>query len=1058
MSKTYKVLSNTEHVLARPGMYVGSVSETVSEQWVFLEDRFSRKQVCYVPALYKLFDEAISNAYDASVEDETLKSIKVCVDETTMNFVNDGKAIPVLPFEEGSSKMIPEVIFGQLHSGSNFDDTKDRHTAGMNGLGIKLANIFSTEFKVDVCDGSKRFVQVFTNNMSVAMPPKITSKSGKPYVSITFIPDLPRFGLERITKEHIELFHRRACDIAALSRPSVTVTFNKERLKIKDFPKYSAQFGAEQAVSFSNKDWDVVVCKSPSGGFKHHSFVNSVATTLGGTHVDVVANRFASEIVSLFDKRCKKQAGSVKPFAVKDKLFLLVSAKVSRPTFSSQTKEQLVTPVRGLPTFPPLEEKVVTKLFKALEGDLMTEAEIKGRKELSKTDGSSRKSRVRIDKLEDAPFAGTAKGEQCTLIVCEGDSAKTMVMSGLASVDRRFYGVFPLKGKLLNTRDASVTQIANNAEITHLKQILGLKTGVRYDSLKPLRYGKLLILGDQDLDGLHIRGLLCNWLDHGWPELFGLGFAAYMFTPIVKATKGSKTINYYSQVDFDADYKKGRLSGYKVKYYKGLGTSTSQDAREYFKQISQQTVRYSVDDDTRESMDMAFRKARANDRKKWILENTGRNDFSTNNRLLTRFVHDELVQFSIYDNVRSIPCLMDGLKPSQRKILYALLSSPDQEIKVAQLAPRVAERTCYHHGENSLVSAIMGLAQDFVGSNQINLLLPKGQFGSRLQGGKDAASARYVFTRLNPMAKKLFSAQDTPLLRKEVSDGVEVEPSWYAPSLPMVLVNGAQGIGTGFSTAIPTYRVSDIKQAVLNCMEGKALPELTPYFEGFRGNILPVSEGKYETTGVWSREKGKVIVTELPLGVWTEDFKTSLDKKEFDFVNLSTEKEVRFEIKTDLSDSQLVKDLPLKNSLNATNMYLFDPHGRIKLYTSPQEIVKEYTQTRRSLYEKRRLHLIEEASREASILEHKMRFIQSVMDSSLVVFRKGRKEIVRQLENQKFPQVSGSWDMYLHVKVDEFCEERLEELRAKIASLQKSASWYGTQTANDLWKADLAAL
>merc|ERR1712154_400112 len=194
------------------------------------------------------------------------------------------------------------------------------------------------------------------------------------------------------------------------------------------------------------------------------------------------------------------------------------------------------------------------------------------------------------------------------------------------------------------------------------------------------------------------------------------------------------------------------------------------------------------------------------------------------------FVNKELVLFSNMDNERSIPSLVDGLKPGQRKVIYTCLKNnlSKKEIKVAQLAGKVAEQSAYHHGEASLMGTIINLAQNFVGSNNINLLQPIGQFGTRLSGGKDSASPRYIFTQLSPLARNVFNANDDAVLNYLLDDNQKIEPQWYIPIIPMVLVNGADGIGTGWMTKIPNYNPREIVQMIFDMLDGKNIEDLKP--------------------------------------------------------------------------------------------------------------------------------------------------------------------------------------------------------------------------------------
>ena len=398
----------------------------------------------------------------------------------------------------------------------------------------------------------------------------------------------------------------------------------------------------------------------------------------------------------------------------------------------------------------------------------------------------------------------------------EGDSAKSLAVSGLSVVGRDNFGVFPLRGKLLNVREASHSQIMANAEISAIKQILGLQQGKTYTDTSSLRYGHLMIMTDQDHDGSHIKGLIINFFDHFWPSLLKIpGFLLEFITPIVKATKGKgpnkREVSFFTIPEYETwKARNDNGKGWVLKYYKGLGTSTTEDAKKYFSDLGKHLKPFKVaNDDSRALIDMAFNKKKADDRKEWLraFEDGTFMDHSVDEIPIEDFVNKELILFSRADNVRSIPCAVDGFKPGQRKILFSCFKrNLKSEIKVAQLAGYVSEHSAYHHGEISLCMTIVNMAQVFVGSNNLNLLQPLGQFGTRLQGGKDAASPRYIFTNLSSLARTIFHPADDPLLNYLNDDGQSIEPEWYIPVIPMLLVNGGDGIGTGWSTGIPNYK------------------------------------------------------------------------------------------------------------------------------------------------------------------------------------------------------------------------------------------------------------
>ena len=447
----------------------------------------------------------------------------------------------------------------------------------------------------------------------------------------------------------------------------------------------------------------------------------------------------------------------------------------------------------------------------------------------------------------------------------------------------------PLRGKILNVRDATSKQLQENEEVMNIVRSVGLDFTQTYAdgiSNKGLRYGRVILMTDQDTDGSHIKGLVINLFEHFWPELlYKHGFLSYIATPLVKvrrAGKSSGVLSFFSLQEYDAwrrsegeftDQGAKNIQDYKVKYYKGLGTSTAGEAREYFSDTSKAFKSFfpgSIEA-SKDAIDLAFNKERAKDRRNWIdsiYESSAYINPLQNKITFEDFINKELIQFSFADNVRSIPSAIDGFKPAQRKVLFACFKKNlVNEMKVVQLAGYVAEQTAYHHGEASLHSTIINMAQDFVGSNNVPLLMPVGQFGTRSEGGKDFASPRYIFTQLSPLARLIFPAADDAQLTYSEEDGLVVEPTYYIPIIPTLLVNGTQGIGTGWSTFVPPHDILDVIKYTEALIEGKPPGfQLSPKLSGFQGTIIP-SKRSFESHGVIRRQgKTTVLITELPYG------------------------------------------------------------------------------------------------------------------------------------------------------------------------------------------------
>jgi DNA topoisomerase II len=921
-------------------------------------------------------------------------------------------------------------------------------TGGRNGYGAKLANVFSKLFRVTVENDGQRYTQEWRDNMSVRDAPVIVKAAASACgVRIDFVPDWERFGG---AGDFGALVEKRTWD-AALWCTKAKVTFNGAQLSVHDLEDYARRhLGPDVPVAKMHTGaFDIVVGHSTTGQFDQVSFVNGIATTKGGTHVERVASLVIAEILK--DKR----VASARPFQVRASLFVFVRATIINPTFTSQTKAECTSKITEL--IEPLKPKFIKDvLATGVLDDLLSLGAAKAERELKKTDGSKKVRITGVPKLDDANWAGTARSTECTLVITEGDSAKALAVAGLSVVGRDAYGVYPLRGKPRNVRDASAKQVADNAEFNDLKKILGLQHGKVYNSLRELRYGRLMIMTDADLDGSHIKGLVLNMFHVYWPSLIRLGFVVSMVTPVIKAGKQW----FFTEEAFRAA---GPTKG-AVKYYKGLGTSTSAEAKEYFGQIERLTVKFTPDATMDDSMVLAFAKSQADERKTWLRGHMaapppGVPYGSLNALGVTDFVHRDLACFSVEDIRRSIPHVADGLKPSQRKVIYACLKRGlTADMKVAQLSGYVAEQTAYHHGEASLQGTIINLAQNFVGTNNLNLLEPSGQFGTRLQGGKDHASARYIFTRLSPATAKIFDERDNAVLKHLVDDGQTVEPEYYAPVVPMILVNGGEGIGTGFSCYVPPFDPAVIAQNIKNALDGAPLVPMQPFFKGFTGKTT-AKAGAWVLEGTWTRVGDTVRVTELPPGKWIQDFKEHLD----DLVekgtitryeNHSTESTPDFRIVGELTDP--VKELGLAKTVHVSNMYLIGADGAVKKFASAEEILLDYMRIRHALYKKRKAHVLRELETEAHWLAEKARFITLVTAGALLVFRRTKAELDADMVAAGFSRAHAP--KMLDIKTSGYTAEEIARLVAKASAATREMEALRATSVSDMWKHNLSVL
>ena len=1105
----YKKKELSQQILDEPDTFVGGCD--LIEDLLPIIDKNNQiivKNVEYIPAVIKLFDEILVNARDQKVRlDESsdkkttipVSNIKVEYTDGTWSIYNDGNGIDVAehPTEKdnnGNKIWIPELILGNLLTSKNYNKS-GKTTGGKNGFGAKLVNLFSTNFKVETVDHIRKlkYVQTFNNNMTQKTKPKITNYKSKPYTKITWIIDFNRFHIKEYSDDMINLMIRRVYDIAGITDKSIHIYYNNEKLSIKSFDNYvDLYLNKENKVYEKIHDrWEISLSTSKNDRFEHYSFVNGIYTPKGGKHVDYISKQL---IVGINDYIKKKHKKTIPDNYIKNYIKLFINCIIEDPSFDSQSKERLITTQTKFGSKPIISDKFIKKICESLDlvDKVLSFTEFKENKNLKKNDGK-KKNKINVEKLDDANWAGTSKSNQTILILTEGDSAKTMAISGLSVVGRNKYGVFPLRGKVLNVKEASLKQINDNTELNNLIKILGLEYNKEYTNTDNLRYGKIMIMTDQDHDGSHIKALIMLMFETLWPSLLKLNYITSMITPIVKVSKGKQVNSFYTLKEYN-DWKSNTpdKNKYNIKYYKGLGTSTSNEAKEYFKNIN--CITYMFNENTIEKINLAFKKELSDNRKQWLY-NYNENvilDNIKSNVGIDEFIDKELIHFSNSDTKRSIGSVCDGLKPSQRKILYCCFKrNLTTEIKVAQLSGYVSEHSSYHHGEASLQSTIIAMAQTFIGSNNINLLKPNGQFGSRILGGKDSASPRYIHTELSDLIYKIYPKNDMELLEYLNDDGQTIEPKYYCPILPMVLINGMVGIGTGFSTNIPQYNPKDVIENIKNKLNNQKYKQISPWYLNFKGKIEQISKNKYITKGLYKIIKNKIEIYELPIGTWTNDYKLflnknlNLDKKHkdkflLDYEDHSTDNEIKFilkvtpdfinNIKTYEKDNldSIEKKLKLFSYKTTTNLHLYNKENKIKKYKDIYEIIDDFYNVRYNLYIKRKQHILNKLNNDKSILDAKQKFINYVIDDKIVIYKNKLENIISLLKKYKFPYVkenkvvqnydNDSYKYLITIPIHHFTNEKIDELNKKIININETYEYLNNQTIKDMWINELNIL
>lgn len=1087
IEEKYLHLEHRDQILLRPDSTIGTI--ITEDRNLFVPDNLDdfnnikiiNKNIKYNPGFFKIIDEILTNASDHFIRTGKVKFIKVNVEKDNISVENDGPGIPVV-IHKKEKMYLPEMLFGNTFTSENYDDSMERTWGGRNGVGAKATNIFSKRFIINTSDGKKKYEQEFSENMSKKTKPIIVNNN-KNYTKITFYPDFKRFGLTDIDDETKSVIFRRCLDISVYCQ-GVKLHFNDKMIPVKNFKNYMEMFvdkGSELFTEKINDKWEIGISKSYDGGFNQVSMVNGISTYKGGTHVNYIMNQLTKNSQEILSKKYKNL--NIKTNDIKNNVFLFINSRIVNPMFDEQSKETLTNKING--DGPIISEKILKQFVNSqIVEDIIKLLHIKEQVDTKKEIG---KHRIKISKLDDAKKAGTKDSEKCILMLCEGDSASNQVISGLSEVDSSYFGIFPLRGKPLNVREVNLQKVRDNEEIKNIINILGLEFGKKYTDTTKLRYGKVVFFSDQDVDGAHIKGLLINMIDTFWPELLKLDFIYEFMTPIMKIYDDKKFVKYFYRLGDWIKYKNdNNTNKYHKKYLKGLGSIEDEEMKMFFKNINKHLIRFHYDkkENTEDLIDLIFRQKRSDERKEWMKDYSPDNliDKFTTKQTYDKFINSELMEWSMADNNRMIPNIMDGFKPVQRKILYIFHKENIKgEIKVTSLTGSLMKNLAYHNGDVSGNKAVISMAQNFVGSNNINLIIPKGNFGSRLKGGDNAASPRYIFTKLNELSNYIFKKEDLNILSYQNDDGSPIEPIYFVPIIPMILVNGASGIGSGYSSDIPSFNPKDVITYIQNKIKKKKNIEITPYYNNFKGTITIDSDNKrYISRGVLNKINNLTYeIKELPIWTWNDKYydfldELSEDKKDNkgklirksyirDWIKNGNDKDIDIKIffNNDTPNEffeDIWKNLKMESYIPFGNMHLFDSEGKMKKYKDQYEIIDDFMDVRLKYYTKRKEYQIQEMINDIKIHQNKIRFLKLVIDGEIIINKRGKELIDNDLDKNKFDRIDESYSYLLNMSISSFTKEKLQDLKEAYDKLRGNLKTLEQTGEETIWLEELSEL
>jgi DNA topoisomerase-2 len=1100
----FQELQELDWILHRPDSYVGSMDRNPRPMFCYninhpdlKERRIKLKTVTMPEALDSINCEIAGNAADNVLRSRNelgLDPIRIEMTMTDQTYCvkNYGACITVekKQFLEGI-QWIPTQVFTSLRTSSNYDDSKVRMYVGKNGLGAKLTAIFSKEVYFECADPGHGVVlkQHVSNNRRTIHPPEFVQLStGQPgYTLYQFQPDFQRFGCIGYDQECLEVTAAHAVEIAYARK--IPVVFNGTTIKIdklSELVKYFFPTSRSNSIEYvdPNGVYEICIVDTPNEAVSL-SLVNGMITRDGGVHVDEAFHVIVDRVKEILGKSLDSSGVQITKRDFVNHVSMFLSVNVDKPKYKSQTKSYLSGPTPKI-SIPDELLKTIRK-WKLVE-QIYLSIEQRMKNKIKKSEAENRRdSKVKGGGVFERNFTSGVDVAQTIGIMVEGESAGAYgeVFVGLVPGRRGkdYFGQLPLHGKIPNAINNDFIQIAENKDIKQIKKFYGIEEDMDYmipQNRKRLKYGKALAITDPDTDGKHILGLILLLFMTKYMTLVVSGFLNFMRVPILRIKKGSHKWSFYTY----QSYLKWRdhmiASGanpddksFDYNYFKGLGTSEKDDIREDFE--AQRIVTFTLDQDGIQNTLMAFHKTKREERKLWI-GNWIHNYIETIDVEpyvyfpITTFIIHELVEFADEAVQRAIPRLFDGFKESQAKAFFAarkrLVGAKKDKAKTVQVANYAADITCYKHGEHCLADAITNLVYNFPGTNNMPVITGRGMTGTRVAGGKDAAADRYTFVSMPNWIDLVFRKEDDCLLKHIVDEGEDREFKVYYPIIPMVLVNGATGVGVGWSSEIPTHNPLDLafclQQRLLQILQPEGnhvLPLVKPWYKDWTGDVILGKDSKFITRGRFEfNQDCDIVVTELPIGTWFNKYREMLDKWEeeglmTEWIDRSDEVTPMFILKG-FKEKPNHKNLGLINNHSYQNMTVLVEGARGNwvpmTFNRLEDIFEAFFTERLKVYYKRKEVQLGNIKKDITQLQLRLTLINTVRAGKLVFQNRARADVKKSVLELGF-----TYELFKSVGSDEYNDDSVRELEEEIKKKHEKYDELNMIAPEYIWHSEL---
>lgn len=1086
----YEELDERTHVYNFSDTFIGSCVAYKRDDVVLSNDRLRVCDVDMPPGMLRCFEEIISNAADNMIKAREegwykLPEIVVTIDDSEVSIKNGGPAIPIHK-DPNRGLFVPALIFGHMRTSSHYADN-ERTSAGRNGFGGKLCNIFSHWFKLEIVNGNKLYTQRWEKNMTVCHDPVIVDlpKNAPDSVKITYHMDFERFGRTCYTPHDKALMARTAMEYCFSVKTPIRV--NKTLYPVASAVKYLEHFKpgrpichfVSDEVSRAKQPVLEMACVAYEGGGTY-AFVNGIRTVAGGVHADSAWKRVISILTSLWPK--------LAPMALRANMMMAISVSVPGPIFRSQTKDFLQSPKISA---RDVQQQHLAAIIhdKQLETDsCMFKERIPSAEKVDVTEDDLDHANV-----VDAADAGTAKGaSQGVLMLVEGRSARGYAEELIKMLPggHNTYGIFELNGKLLNVHDED--RYRKNVEIQRIMTMLAVGTNGM-----PQRYHSLWILADSDSDGRHITLLIIYMLLKAALNMIKTGRVQIYNSPLIRVKAGGVHMNFYDQLSYDRW--KTTAGRHSTMWMKGLGSSSKVDVQRDSAEIKLTKLVYDPDV---QPIHALFESA--SDMRRDLLKANPEPFVYVEEVECWEYVQRYYPEFALASTARNVPGI-DGFKRSQRQAVWAAMNKwsvngdPSRgwlktfnPIRMDNFTGYISERQIIHQKEEAMASIIVLMGSPY--HNNYNLFYPQGQYGNIMNGMKAAAKARYLHVKPDDIFRYMFSPLDAPLYEHVIVDGQQGEPKLLLPTIPYCLINGTMGPAVGCCCIVPRFNVFQIIDWFLARLEDR--PTISPkvWMRGFTGSLAirkqtyrhrpgesddevePGDSRWVEMIGKWeiTARRGNeidILVTSLPINVCVNDvirrLKFLKEKRVIRLYQNDTTETVKIRLiglimRNALYERQFDKyhpanlseipvSLRLRRCMSLNCLYTADHIGRIQHWPEVTDWLDAFYTFRLPYYEQRKERAIVEVQANAREMDKKIKFIDAML--KMRVFNVSEADIHKKLAELDLPV-----SFYEEARVSQFNKENIAKKQQEKLNMEASVVTQLGKTGKDLWREDLQAL